>query len=460
MAIPPNTHPVYTVSRNHGLGRRYGKFDFDKFCPLKGSVYFLGKEKIGEMEVACKFLFQQSRWGVLTAARNPGGILYLDLVFTEPPGCNLRGATVTLLLDEYDNDLKRHFSTQNRTQTNIPVHVVEHGPQNLGGPLKTAEKVTTRQFAPSFRFLDLAEMGGMGQTSETRENKESQWRFSSQTMPDDSGRPTTLIWNLCESKLDSQPKHKNTFHTALAFEHDGQPFFIRVGVKGKLDKTLSNIRDKTKKKLRFPGKAQTVTTLVDFKGRENYTQPLDELVQKIPLQMRDANTRPFDQVQMPQTPRAGLDGFTTQDENTSAYETAISQRTTNVPEDGEMAELKKSALPLLGLSGANNTGRDSYDAYIRSREIPEPHTSSPSFDQGNERFNDSSATAFEPGNESEQPIIANTSPSMSGLRKIHDFLKELGVFPALVQLIMCLVILRAVEKNSFKTHHSSSPTEN
>ncbi|KAI0455603.1 hypothetical protein F5B21DRAFT_185517 [Xylaria acuta] len=471
MAAQSNTHPVYTgnvLSRQERwqLGRRFGKYDFDQFHPLQGSRHFIGKGKIGEMEVACKFLFRKSHWGVLTPVRNPGGILYLDLVFTEPPGCHLRGATVILTLDENDKDLQRHFSTKNKTPHKVPVHITEHGPQNLVGQLKTMEKLRTRQFIPSLNAGGFVELGGMGQKSKVRNVQESQWRFSSQTMPDRSGRPTTLRWDLSESDLDQQPKHTNTFHTAFAFEHDGQPFFIRVAVSGVLENAASNLLYKTKnkfKKFKFPGVPETATTLVNFGGRDNYyTQPLDELAQKIPSEMVHANMIPVDQVQSLQTLRIQTqesdppDDLTVQDEETSSDGVPSSQASTKVCEEDETAELKEQALALMAFRRTNAKSTMSHDAYIHDEKFPKTlHTPLRSLGEADELIVDASsqtAVGFENG--SQQFEIVPKAPSTAGLRKIRRLLREMGAIQIFVQLIIWLVVLKVGEKYPSRTHET------
>ncbi|KAI1825631.1 hypothetical protein F4861DRAFT_185351 [Xylaria intraflava] len=471
MAAQSSLYPVYTghelSSRERWrMGRKFGKYDFDRFRPLQTSRHFLGKEKIGEMEVACKFLFQKSRWGVLTPVRNPGGILYMDLVFTEPPDCYLRGATIVLTLDENDKDLQRHFSMKNKTQNRVPVHVTEHGPQNLGGQLKTMERFRTRQFIPTLNAGGFVELGGMGQKSETRHVKESQWRFSSQAMPDRSGRPTILRWDLSENDLDRQPKHTNTFHTAFAFEHDGQPFFIRLAVSGVLENTASNFLYRTKRKLKkfkFPGEPQTATTLVNFGGRDNgYTQPLDEYARMIVPEMVRANMASVEQVQTTQTPQASDppdDSTIVQDEETASTDGPISQATTNVPEEEEMAEMKENALALISLPRAKSTETTPYDTYIHAEKLPKtPHIPSRSFGE-DESFDESSPTALGSENGSEQSRTSQKSPSLSGFQKTRDLLRDMGVLPILMQLVVCLIMLRVGEKYSSRAHHGFSPTE-
>lgn len=85
-----------------------------------------------------------------------------------------------------------------------------------------------------------------------------QWKFSSSSTPNKLARPTILEWRLLESNLDNQLRYDNTFHTAFAFEHDGQPFFMRVQVSGCLEGVATHLRLPT---------------------------PLDELAKNIPSEM-------------------------------------------------------------------------------------------------------------------------------------------------------------------------------
>ncbi|KAI2466807.1 hypothetical protein F4781DRAFT_404446 [Annulohypoxylon bovei var. microspora] len=300
--IETRHHPVYSGialpwQERFQLGRKFGKYDFGRFEHLGGSNHYLGKGKIGDVEVACKFRFRESRWGVLTPDKNPAGVVYLDLTFTEPQECRLRGATVLLTLDEEDEDLRRHFNVgDSSTKTKVPVHITEHGPQSLHGQLDEAYRIEKNSFAP---WIDVGGFGGAGgieRNSEKQYIQRSQWKFSCQPIPNRLARATILKWDLVESKLDQQSRHDNTFHTAFAFEHDGQPFFMQVEVAGYLEGIGSHIRHKAKqkfKKFKFPVEPQFATTLVNFGGRNNpYQDPLDELARNIPRDMVERNQKP------------------------------------------------------------------------------------------------------------------------------------------------------------------------
>ncbi|KAI1386451.1 uncharacterized protein F4822DRAFT_410101 [Hypoxylon trugodes] len=293
-------HPVYKGfvlpwQERLQFGRRYGKYDFGRFERLETSNHYIGKGKIGDVEVACKFLFRESRWGVLGPNRNPGGVIYIDLTFTESSNCRLRGATVTLTLDEEDKDLRHHFRTGNPPTTpRVPVHIRQFGPRSLRGQLDEVFRITKHRGSPWVKVGGIGGVGGIGRDSVKRYTQRNQWRFSSNPMPNKLGTTAILKWNLIENELDRQPGHENTFHTAFAFEHDGQPFLMQVEVSGYLEGVASDLQHKVKKtfkKFKFPIEQQTATTLINFGGRdhESFQDPLDDLATNIPANMEEKN---------------------------------------------------------------------------------------------------------------------------------------------------------------------------
>lgn len=171
-------NPIHIATKRHHFKRKCGKHNFDRFEPLVGSVHYLGSGNIGEVEVACKFLFRESRWGVIS--NNPAGVVYLDLTFTEPLNCRLRGATVVLTLDEEDEDLKRYFRNMNLYEDpQVPVQIVQYGPRILNGRLDEALKTDRRSFQPWVDVGGIAGAGGIGIDSEKQYVQRSQWKFSS-----------------------------------------------------------------------------------------------------------------------------------------------------------------------------------------------------------------------------------------------------------------------------------------
>ncbi|KAI0545682.1 hypothetical protein F4679DRAFT_599285 [Xylaria curta] len=250
-------------------------------------------------------------------------------------------------------------------------------------------------------------------------------------------RPTTLRWDLCESDLDQQPKHANTFHTSFAFEHDGQPFFIRLAVSGVLENAASNLLYKTKnkfKKFESPGVPETITTLINFGGRDNgYTQPLDELAHKIPSEMVDANTRPVSQDEM------------------SSDEIPSSQVSTKAEED-ETAELREQAWVLMALCNARGKNPEFNDSYVRNEKLPRTsYTPLRLLGEVDKPVDASPQTAIGLENQPPQFGVVPRAPSVTGLHKIRRLLSELGVLQALIQVIICFVMLKVGEKYSSRS---------
>ncbi|KAI1461296.1 hypothetical protein F4805DRAFT_277735 [Annulohypoxylon moriforme] len=354
-------HPVYSGialpwQERLQLGRRYGKYDFGRFERLEGSNHYIGRGKIGDVEVACKFRFRESRWGILTPDKNPGGVVYLDLTFTEPQECRLKGSTVLLTLDEEDEDLRRHFSARDSPmKAKVPVHITEHGPQSLHGQLDEAFKVEKNSFAPWIDVGGFGGAGGVGRNSERKYIQRSQWKFSSQPIPNRFSRATILRWDLVESELDRQPRHDNTFHTAFAFEHDGQPFFMQVEVAGCLEGITSHIRQKARQKFRkfkFGIEPQRATTLVNFGGRDNpYQDPLDELARNIPRDMVEKNRKPVTHVPRPPDSGSGYEITDEGDSSPLGQENDLHNQPQRIENSHSVAleEIQGEALALLSL---------------------------------------------------------------------------------------------------------------
>ncbi|XXG98475.1 hypothetical protein Hte_004799 [Hypoxylon texense] len=447
-------HPVYSglpLSHRERLrrGRNYGKFNLERFERLQGSSHYLGKGDIGDVEVACKFLFKESRWGVLTPDRNPGGILYLDLVFTEPGGCRLRDATVVLTLNEEDDS----FGHDVRAVTRVPVHITHHGPQNLHGQLDRAFKTTRHFFKPELDAGGFAGIGGVGRESEKHSVHQSQWKFSSVTMPNKSGKPTILKWHLVESELDQQPRHDNTFHTGFAFEHDGQPFFMQVGVSGHLYGTASHLRHTTerglKKLLKFPVESQ-FATLVNFGGRNNsYRTPLDELANKIPHEMVEKNMK-----LVPQVPRqpSGLgphyelveEEDPTIEQDSSSNVQPPPPQIMNVPSPAaieELQEIRGKAMALLssGRPSMAQKGRAQVAETLSTLNGHVPEAGNTTFPTHDNSTNSPSTSTTVVGQEQDEIIRGAAVNPSADYEKVQQLLRETAL-PTVIQLFILWIM--------------------
>ncbi|KAI0899781.1 hypothetical protein F4806DRAFT_265298 [Annulohypoxylon nitens] len=371
MSKPENReHPIYSgvaLSRKERRpfrsGRKFGKFDFGRFENLVGSAYFLGKDKIGDVQVACRFLFRESRWGVLSPDKNPGGIVYLDLTFTEPRACRLKSTAIKLTLNEEDEDLHRYFNAgDSLAKATVPVHIIKYGPQSLHGQTDEVFRTENNTLNPRIDVTGLGGVSAIERNSGRTYIQRNQWKFSCQSIPNRLNRPTTLEWDLIENRLDKRPRRDNTFHTAFAFEHDGQPFFMQIRISGYLEGTTPQLLDKAKrglkKKLKFGDDSQSATTLVNFGGRNNpYQDPLDELVENIPFDMMKRNQKPTTQI-IGGRPDSSL-GFEIIDEEESSHDGPKDNPHDQPSPPVALEEIREEALALLSLDRPlRRMGRD------------------------------------------------------------------------------------------------------
>lgn len=132
----------------------------------------------------------------------------------------------------------------------------------------------------------------MGVDKESSFTYSSRWKFSGHLLPGKGNHWTykTLKWDLSENDLEAQSTHSNEVHTAFTFEHGGQPFFMRVEIKGKLKNLHGRVKDKL---MKFPSNAKkddgSVVTLINFGERTPFKTPLDERARELEFEMEMAN---------------------------------------------------------------------------------------------------------------------------------------------------------------------------
>ncbi|KAK9782625.1 hypothetical protein SCAR479_00968 [Seiridium cardinale] len=469
----PTLHPVYTgVARSRlerlKVGRKYGKYDFERFGHLTGSRHYLENGSIGDMKVTCSFLFTKSRWGVLTPAQNPGGVVYLDLGFIDPPGCRLKGATVLLTLDEEDEDLQRHYAADKPPpKPRVPVQIVEYGPQQLHGQISEALKMTTNSFVPNINVGAFGGFGGVGRESKKQELKKSQWKFSSQALPNHLGKPTTLRWDLNENKIDRQSDHSNTFHTAFAFEHDGQPFFMQVEVSGHLESTTSHLRHKVRqkfKRFKFPAEPRNAITMVNFGGRNNaYKTPLDEEVERIPLDMVLQNMKPVPRVPATQTGARPLyqaiaeETVVDEEEASEGLEYQNGQPyCTNLLTGAETAELRSEAMSVISL-GQSSVG-PTPQTFNTAPPLQSNFNRHSSMGNSNHESQLSATSQFDPVSPAVQEQDTETQQNVASRSKIRykeveKFLQEVDL-PLVIQFIILWILSFKIKSPPMKSQNS------
>ncbi|KAK8043977.1 hypothetical protein PG993_004001 [Apiospora rasikravindrae] len=225
--------------------------------------------------------------------KNPAGIIYLDLTINQPLDCRLKTATITVTLDDDDEELIR---TRPGSGSSQPVQIGSYGPTQLHGQPRRMIRRKRQNLTPRFDAGGIAGFGGIGLDSEQHYIEESRWSFRTRVLPNPTKTGShswvlrVLKWELTENELESQPVHNNTIHTAFSFEHGGQPFLMKVEVTGRLESTRYNLTNRLK--MKFPPNSKnnkTATTLINFGGRGRFNKPLDEIASGLPLAMELEN---------------------------------------------------------------------------------------------------------------------------------------------------------------------------
>ncbi|KAI0188543.1 hypothetical protein F4808DRAFT_454201 [Astrocystis sublimbata] len=279
----PADRPQPELSTVDNYNRRFGRYDFKRFDHLVSQHASLGDASLGKsMSTGC----------------DSAGIIYLDLAFSQPSDCRLKSATVQVTLDDDDEHLVRQFRTPS---SRPPVQIVKYGPRHMTGEPKYERVTTHNKFVPSVEIGPFGGAGGVGRESAKETVRECRWTFESHLMTGSRKRRTNnwaykvLQWQITENELNTQSMHSNTVHTAFSFVHGGQPFFMRVEVGGRLERWRSDLGHQIRhkmSKLRFPASSQNAryaTTLINFNGRDQFTTPLDGLVQGLELAMEHEN---------------------------------------------------------------------------------------------------------------------------------------------------------------------------
>ncbi|EAQ89290.1 hypothetical protein CHGG_05909 [Chaetomium globosum CBS 148.51] len=243
-----------------------------------------GRGSIGKVEIDCRFMFTKSHWGVIGESKNPGGIIYLDLDFSQPADCRLESATITVTLTEDDGEEAR---IQHRSA--CPVKFTDHyGPKCVRGPESFVQTKKIQNRTPEVQLFGYG-AGGLGMNREKIVQTRGRWDFSGYiSSTKESIWYNRLRWELKENSLEWQPTHSNLFHTAFALEHNATRFYMTVHVSGKLAK----LSDKIKNKLKFGEKGskdQEIVTKIEW--AEGYSCPLrlDEVARDLHEAMGYAN---------------------------------------------------------------------------------------------------------------------------------------------------------------------------
>ncbi|KAF3010528.1 hypothetical protein E8E14_010233 [Neopestalotiopsis sp. 37M] len=297
------------------IKRLYGPVGFERFDHIYFEPLSAGSATIGKVIVDCKLLFRKSLWGILYG-KSPAGILYLDLGFVQPPGHCLKAATVTVRLKDEHGDDQEYQQNQSQLKRST-VYFGQIGPNELRGVARLASKTRTSTLKPEVK-AGPAEVSDVGVNQETQTEQEHRWKFSGKTEPDPSSESNLpanklLRWRLVENKLEKQPSHSDTIHTAFSFHHSGQPFSIHISIEGQLRNRLSNFKTKI-----WTSQSDTSTTTILVKpGQPDVTiRPLDELVENLDDEMCLMNRRAAP-VEIPTVKRTAFQGVKAEKQTTT-----------------------------------------------------------------------------------------------------------------------------------------------
>ncbi|KAL2266579.1 hypothetical protein VTJ83DRAFT_5931 [Remersonia thermophila] len=259
---------------------KYGRCDYKRFDSIASTHMRAGRGTIGKVEIDCRFLFTRSQWGVIGEMKNPAGIMYLDLDFSQPPDCKLESATVTITLTEDDGVEKRSA---------CPVKFTDYfGPRSLRGEESVVQTRRTKNRTPEVHLLGYG-AGGIGLDEEKVVQTKGRWDFSGYiSSTKDDLWYNQLRWELKESSLEVQPTHNNLFRTAFTLEHNATRFYMTVQVSGK----LARFSDKVRNRFKFGekrSKDEEIVTKIEWSEEYSCPTRLDIWARGLDNTMRLAN---------------------------------------------------------------------------------------------------------------------------------------------------------------------------
>lgn len=250
----------------------------------------LHNRNVGKVKVDCKFQLSRSKWGVLGDAENPAGIIYMSLGFHQTGDCRLSQATVSITFKEYKGGNKNNESFSSY------LHITDRfGPKELLGQERKVAVKKNVHFTPNITALGNGG-GGVGFDSAKEIEYVRRWKFIGQLIPADhpnqkshkTGVYRTLKWDLTESDFEIQATHGDIFHTAFAFEHTGDKFYMEVEIEGK----LKSPKDRIRRHLNFTSRAngsKGPTLLVGPPRKNGSSRKLDALANDLPRAMEIEN---------------------------------------------------------------------------------------------------------------------------------------------------------------------------
>ncbi|GAP83908.1 hypothetical protein SAMD00023353_0503270 [Rosellinia necatrix] len=237
------------VRRKQSNGRGYGPSDFEKFDRYSACA---GYRQLGEVKVTIRIDLDESKWGLIDT-NTPGAIIYMNISFTQPEDCKLETATILVTLESLDETRdKGELDALKRQPGLFPLI-----PSRLGlthfGPVYVPGRETETEVSRNINATPSVSYGGFSvsglEASQQKTYKYyNRWAFSGQLLGDDKHSAfKKLQWFLQENKIDAPANHGPEFKAAFALTHEQRPFFIRVEINGKLEKTRERAKQRFRK---------------------------------------------------------------------------------------------------------------------------------------------------------------------------------------------------------------------
>ncbi|GIJ90932.1 hypothetical protein Asppvi_009897 [Aspergillus pseudoviridinutans] len=194
--------------------------------------------KVGKVRVDCCFLLSKMQWGQLDG--KDSGLMYLDLTFHQPSDCKLAQATITMNVHDLQDSPGRDTLTRGARPD---LEITEFfGPRILSGEKRERQVSKSFEVHPKIGAAAFS-AEGIGLSARTEASYSSRWMFTGTRFaiadPTNYGTSRSsqyrqLVWHLEENDLEQQAVHHSIVHTALAFHHGCEPFYLDLQIQIKM----------------------------------------------------------------------------------------------------------------------------------------------------------------------------------------------------------------------------------
>jgi len=263
----------------------------------------LGDGKIGKVEVQCRFLHEESKWGRLEnkdGTAVSAGIIHMEILFKNLHECALESAVIRVVLDGEHQLLQSYRKILGQEEkgekgdfkkNKNAVEVREVGPRSIAGTPFGVVRKSVFSVNPAVEFEGLS-FSAIEASKEQEWTQITRWVFEGGAWAHKSSRSDTVNsveWSLSENIPERQPSHGNRFRTAFVFANDGRPFILKVEVGGFLSKFRDRAKEKLKRGLKFGSSSSKISPTTLIRGFEKETQRLNKLAARLNEDMNKLN---------------------------------------------------------------------------------------------------------------------------------------------------------------------------